>query len=150
MICVRVVSIPVSNELKILVADDFESMRRIVKHALNSVGFHDVTLVGDGSAALELLQSGSFDCLITDALLPQLDGLELLRAVRADPRLHSLRVLMLSAEAQRPQIIEAMQAGVDGYLVKPFTVASLKAQIDRVMAARPSGGAGAKPASRGV
>ncbi|MBP6052152.1 MAG: response regulator [Pseudomonadales bacterium] len=145
MTCAPVVSIPVSNGLKILVADDFESMRRIVQHALNSVGFHDVTLVGDGSAALALLQNGSFDCLITDALLPQLDGLELLRAVRADPRLHSLRVLMLSAEAQRAQIIEAMQAGVDGYLVKPFTAATLKARIERVMA-----GSGSQPASRGV
>ena len=130
-----------SNGLKILVADDFESMRRIVKHALNSVGFHDVTLAEDGRAALALLQRESFDCLITDALLSQVGALDLVRALRADPRQHSLRVLMISAQAQRPQILEAMQAGVDGYLVKPFTAAALKARIERVMAAVPDTGA---------
>ncbi len=139
---------PQSEGLRILVADDFESMRRIVKHALNSVGFHDVTLAEDGSAALGLLQREPFDCLITDALLSQIGGLDLVRALRADPRLRSLRVLMISAEAQRPQIIEAMQAGVDGYLVKPFTAAALKARIERVMAPVPDAEA-AKRTSRG-
>jgi len=125
---------PQSEGLKILVADDFASMRRIVKHALNSVGFHDVTLAEGGSAALDLLQREPFDCLITES---QIDGLDLVRTLRADPRLQSLRVLMISAETQRKQIIEAMQAGVDGYLVKPFTAAALKARIERVMESVP-------------
>jgi two-component system chemotaxis response regulator CheY len=122
--------------MKFLVVDDFSTMRRIVKGLLNELGYSDVTEADDGNTALPLLRNGSFDFLITDWNMPGMPGLELLKAVRGDPKLAKLPVLMLTAEAKREQIVEAAQAGVSGYVIKPFTAATLKEKIDKILASR--------------
>lgn len=121
-------------DIKILVVDDFESMRRIVKQVLNDIGFKDITLADDGATALPLLKNGDFGFLITDWNMPQMEGIDLVKAVRADPRLKGMPILMVTAEAKREQIIQAAQAGVNDYIVKPFTPDTLKAKIEKVFA----------------
>ncbi len=125
-----------SKDMKFLVVDDFSTMRRIIKNLLIDLGYPNVAEADDGSTALPMLQSGQFDFLITDWNMPGIPGLELLKAVRADARLAKLPVLMLTAEAKREQIIEAAQAGVNGYVIKPFTAATLKEKIDKILEAR--------------
>lgn len=125
-----------SKDLKFLVVDDFSTMRRIIKNLLNDLGHAHVTEADDGQSALPLLKNGDFDFLITDWNMPGMPGLELLKQVRADARLAQLPVLMLTAEAKREQIIEAAQAGVSGYVIKPFTAATLKEKIDKILQAR--------------
>ena len=124
------------QNLNFLVVDDFSTMRRIIKNLLHDLGYHNVTEADDGTTALPLLKDGNFDFLITDWNMPGMPGLELLKQVRADARLGKLPVLMLTAEAKREQIVEAAQAGVSGYVIKPFTAATLKEKIDKIMAAR--------------
>src|SRR3954468_10369888 len=111
-------------------------MRRIVKNLLQELGYNDITEADDGATALPLLKAGQFDFLITDWNMPGMPGLELLRAVRADERMAKMPVLMLTAEAKREQIIEAAQAGVSGYVIKPFTAATLKEKIDKILEQR--------------
>jgi len=118
--------------MKILIVDDFSTMRRIIKNLLRDLGFTNVTEADDGNSALPLLQNGHFDFLITDWNMPGMSGLELLRKVRAEERLADLPVLMVTAEAKREQIIEAARAGVNGYVVKPFTGMALKEKIERI------------------
>jgi len=125
-----------SNAMKFLVVDDFSTMRRIVKGLLNELGYNDITEADDGNTALPLLKNGSFDFLITDWNMPGMPGLDLLKAVRGDPKLAKLPVLMLTAEAKRDQIVEAAQAGVSGYVIKPFTAATLKEKIDKILASK--------------
>ncbi len=125
-----------SNNMKILVVDDFSTMRRIVKGLLGELGYNDVTEADDGNTALPLLKGGNFDFLITDWTMPGMPGLDLLKAVRGDAKLAKLPVLMLTAEAKREQIIEAAQAGVSGYVIKPFTAATLKEKIDKILASK--------------
>ena len=122
--------------MKFLVVDDFSTMRRIVKGLLGELGYTDVTEADDGNTALPLLRNGDFDFLITDWNMPGMPGLDLLKAVRADPKLAKMPVLMLTAEAKREQIIEAAQAGVNGYVIKPFTAITLKEKIDKILASR--------------
>jgi two-component system chemotaxis response regulator CheY len=128
----------VSNALKFLVVDDFSTMRRIVKNLLQELGYSDITEADDGNTALPLLKGGNFDILITDWNMPGMAGLDLLRAVRADARLAKLPVLMLTAEAKREQIVEAAQAGVSGYVIKPFTAVTLKEKLDKILAVKPA------------
>lgn len=118
--------------MKILIVDDFSTMRRIIKNLLRDLGFTNTSEADDGNSALPMLQSGSFDFLVTDWNMPGMTGIDLLKAVRADDRLKSLPVLMVTAEAKRDQIIEAAQAGVNGYVVKPFTAAVLKEKIEKI------------------
>jgi two-component system, chemotaxis family, chemotaxis protein CheY len=126
----------VQQNLNFLVVDDFSTMRRIIKNLLHDLGYANVTEADDGSTALPLLKDGNFDFLITDWNMPGMPGLELLKQVRADARLGKMPVLMLTAEAKREQIVEAAQAGVNGYVIKPFTAATLKEKIDKILAAR--------------
>jgi two-component system chemotaxis response regulator CheY len=128
-----------NTDMNILVVDDFSTMRRIIKNLLHDLGYQNVSEADDGNTALPLLRSGRFDFLITDWNMPGMHGLELLRQVRADPNLARLPVLMLTAEAKREQIIEAAQAGVNGYVIKPFTAVTLKEKIDKILAARAAG-----------
>lgn len=118
--------------MKILIVDDFSTMRRIIKNLLRELGFNNTMEADDGSTALPMLRSGGFDFLVTDWNMPNMEGIELLKAVRADPMLKSLPVLMVTAEAKRDQIVEAAQAGVNGYIVKPFTAETLKEKIDKI------------------
>ena len=115
--------------MKILIVDDFSTMRRIIKNLLRDLGFTNTSEADDGTTALPMLQSGSFDFLVTDWNMPGMTGIDLLRA---DERLKHLPVLMVTAEAKRDQIIEAAQAGVNGYVVKPFTAQVLKEKIDKI------------------
>ena len=124
-----------NKNLKFLVVDDFSTMRRIVKNLLNDLGYANVVEADDGTSALPLLQAGGIDFLVTDWNMPGMPGLDLLKAVRADPKLAKIPVLMLTAEAKREQIIEAAQAGVNGYVIKPFTAITLKEKIDKILGA---------------
>jgi len=123
----------VNAEMKFLVVDDFATIRRIVKGVLNELGYSNVTEADDGSTALPLLRDGDFDFLITDWNMPGMPGLDLLKAVRANAKLAKLPVLMLTAEAKRDQIVEAAQAGVNGYVIKPFTAETLKEKLDKIL-----------------
>ena len=125
-----------SKDMKFLVVDDYSTMRRIVKNLLHDLGYANVTEADDGKTALPLLQNGSFDFLITDWNMPGMPGLDLLKAVRANDKLKKLPVLMLTAEAKREQIVEAAQAGVSGYVIKPFTAVTLKEKIDKILSAQ--------------
>src|SRR5580692_1473595 len=124
--------VAVKPDMKFLVVDDFASMRRMVKSVLNELGYSNVTEADDGSTAFPLLRAGNFDFLITDWNMPGMPGLDLLKAVRANAKLAKLPVLMLTAEAKRDQIVEAAQAGVNGYVIKPFTADVLKKKIDKI------------------
>lgn len=120
------------KDMKILIVDDFSTMRRIIKNLLRDLGFTNTAEADDGKTGLPMLQGGSIDFLITDWNMPSMTGIELLRAVRADPDLVSLPVLMVTAEQKRDQIVEAAQAGVNGYIVKPFTAETLREKIDKI------------------
>lgn len=118
--------------MKILIVDDFSTMRRIVKNLLRDLGFNNTHEADDGLTALPLLKSGNFDFLVTDWNMPGMTGIDLLKEVRADEKLQNMPVLMVTAESKREQIIEAAQAGVNGYIVKPFTAITLKEKIDKI------------------
>lgn len=120
--------------MKFLVVDDFSTMRRIIKNLLHDLGYPNVTEADDGKTALPMLQAGSFDFLISDWNMPGMSGLDLIKAVRSDAKLSKMPVLMLTAEAKREQIIEAAQAGVNGYVIKPFTAETLKEKLDKILA----------------
>jgi two-component system chemotaxis response regulator CheY len=122
--------------MKFLVVDDYSTMRRIVKNLLHDLGYANVAEADDGKTALPLLENGSFDFLITDWNMPGMPGLDLLKAVRSNDKLKKLPVLMLTAEAKREQIVEAAQAGVSGYVIKPFTAVTLKEKIDKILGAQ--------------
>jgi two-component system chemotaxis response regulator CheY len=120
------------KNMKILIVDDFSTMRRIVKNLLRDLGFNNTQEADDGQTALPMLKTGKFDFLVTDWNMPGMDGLALLKEVRADENLKDMPVLMVTAEAKREQIITAAQAGVNGYVVKPFTAATLKEKIEKI------------------
>ena len=125
-----------STSLRFLVVDDFSTMRRIVKNFLNDLGYTSIEEADDGKTALPILQQGNIDFLVTDWNMPGMPGLDLLKAVRADPKLSKLPVLLVTAEAKREQIVEAAQAGVNGYVVKPFTAQTLKEKIEKILASK--------------
>ncbi|MEJ6077261.1 chemotaxis response regulator CheY [Vibrio sp. 1-Bac 57] len=118
--------------MKILIVDDFSTMRRIIKNLLRDLGFTNTYEADDGHTALPMLKSGNFDFVVTDWNMPIMQGIDLLKEIRKDPQLKHLPVLMVTAEAKREQIIEAAQAGVNGYIVKPFTAGTLKEKLDKV------------------
>ncbi len=118
--------------MKILIVDDFSTMRRIIKNLLRDLGFTNTQEADDGVTALPMLQAGDFDFLVTDWNMPGMQGIDLLKAVRADAKLKEMPVLMVTAEQKREQIVEAAQAGVNGYIVKPFTAQTLKEKIDKI------------------
>jgi len=122
----------VDKHMKILVVDDFSTMRRIIKGLLAELGFSNVEEADDGNSALPLLKANSYDFLITDWNMPGMTGIDLLKAVRSDARLGKMPILMVTAEAKREQIVEAAQAGVNGYIVKPFTANTLKEKMDKI------------------
>jgi two-component system chemotaxis response regulator CheY len=118
--------------MKILVVDDFSTMRRIIKNLLKDLGFTNVQEADDGNTALPMLVQGDFDFVVTDWNMPGMQGIDLLRAIRADDKLKHLPVLMVTAEAKKEQIVAAAQAGVNGYVVKPFTAATLKEKLEKI------------------
>ncbi len=118
---------------RFLVVDDFAPMREIVRKVLQEIGYQHIQEANDGATALPMLKDGPFDMLITDWNMPKLPGIELLRAVRAEPKLAGLPVLMVTAEVKREQIIAATQAGVNGYIIKPFTAQALAAKVQKIL-----------------
>jgi two-component system chemotaxis response regulator CheY len=121
-----------NKNMKILVVDDFSTMRRIIKNLLKDLGFTNIQEADDGNSALPMLQQGDFDFVVTDWNMPGMQGIDLLRAIRADERLKHTPVLMVTAEAKKEQIVAAAQAGVNGYVIKPFTAATLKEKLTKI------------------
>ncbi len=121
------------KNMKVLIVDDFPTMRRIIKNLLNELGFSKVSEADDGSTALQKLRQGGYDYLITDWNMPKMTGLGLLNAVRADPKLAALPVLLVTAEAKRDQIVAAAKAGVNGYIIKPFSAQTLREKMEKTM-----------------
>lgn len=120
------------KNIKILVVDDFSTMRRIVKNLLGDLGFFNITEAEDGNSALVELRKAKFDLVITDWNMPGMPGIDLLRAIRAADDLKKIPVLMVTAESKREQIIEAAQAGVNGYVIKPFTAGTLADKLAKI------------------
>ncbi|WP_096618945.1 chemotaxis response regulator CheY [Candidatus Enterovibrio altilux] len=118
--------------MKILIVDDFSTMRRIVKNLLRDLGFNNTVEADDGLTALPILKKGSIEFVVTDWNMPGMQGIDLLKNIRTDGALKHLPVLMITAEAKREQIIEAVQAGINGYIVKPFTAVTLKEKLDKI------------------
>nr|WP_198401058.1 chemotaxis response regulator CheY [Thiomicrospira microaerophila] len=125
-----------NRDMKILVVDDFSTMRRIVKNLLKELGFSYFDEADDGATAWPMVQTGKYDFIVSDWNMPQMTGLQLLKNVRADEKLKDTPFLLITAEAKRSQILEAAQAGVDGYIVKPFTAATLNAKIQKIFERR--------------
>jgi two-component system chemotaxis response regulator CheY len=118
---------------RFLVVDDFAPMREIVRKVLEDLGYRHIDEAADGAAALQKLRAARFDMLITDWTMPNMPGIELVRAVRSDPTLAGLPVLMVTGEVKREQIVEATQAGVNGYIIKPFTPQALTAKVNKIL-----------------
>jgi two-component system chemotaxis response regulator CheY len=125
--------------MKILIVDDFSTMRRIIKNLLRDLGFNNTAEADDGKTALPMLKTGEFQFLVTDWNMPGMQGIDLLKAVRAEENIKTIPVLMVTAEQKREQIVAAAEAGVNGYIVKPFTAATLKEKIDKIFARIESG-----------
>ncbi len=121
------------KNLKSLVVDDFSTMRRIIRNLLRELGFLNVEEAEDGAAALRKLRESSFDFVVSDWNMPNMDGLTMLQSVRADEELKQIPVLMVTAEAKKENIIAAAQAGANGYIVKPFTAATLDEKLNKIL-----------------
>ena len=121
-----------NKNMRILIVDDFSTMRRIVKNLLNDLGYSNTAEADDGTTALTALRAAPFDFVVTDWNMPGMTGIDLLRAIRADDKLKTLPVLMVTAEAKREQIIEAAQNGVNGYIIKPFTAQTLEEKLGKI------------------
>ncbi len=122
------------QNMRFLVVDDFSTMRRIVRNLLKELGFSNVDEAEDGQVALHKLKNSQFDFVVTDWNMPNMTGIELLKAIRADAQLKHLPVMMVTAEAKKENIIEAATAGASGYIVKPFTAATLDEKLKKVFA----------------
>jgi two-component system chemotaxis response regulator CheY len=120
------------KNLKILIVDDFSTMRRIVRNLLKELGYTNADEAEDGVVALQKLKNGNFQFVVSDWNMPNMTGIELLRAIRADDALKHLPVLMVTAEAKKENIIAAAQAGASGYVVKPFTAAVLEEKLNKI------------------
>ena len=117
---------------KILIVDDFATMRRIVKNLLKQLGYENITEAEDGEQAYAKLKGGGFKFVVSDWNMPNLDGLGLVQKVRSDPELKTMPFLMVTAEAEKEKVIEAIKAGVSNYIVKPFTAETLKEKMDKI------------------
>ncbi len=118
--------------MKILVVDDFATMRRIVRNILKQLGFTDIVEADDGSTALEILATDKIDLIVSDWNMPKVTGLELLKKIRADSKLKDIPFLMVTAEAQKQNIVEAVQAGCSNYIVKPFTADTISEKLKKI------------------
>jgi len=119
--------------LKILTVDDFSTMRRIIRNMLKQLGYNNIVEAEDGATAFAVMQRDKVDFVISDWNMPNMNGLELLKAIRADNNLKSTPVLMVTAEALKDNVVEAVKAGVNNYVVKPFTAEKLKEKIDAIL-----------------
>ncbi|MFO1321880.1 MAG: chemotaxis response regulator CheY [Burkholderiales bacterium] len=122
-----------SQNMKFLVVDDFSTMRRIIRNLLKELGYTNVDEAEDGVNGLAKLRGGNFEFVVSDWNMPNMTGIDMLRAIRADAQLKHLPVLMVTAEAKKENIVEAAQAGASGYVVKPFTAATLEEKINKIL-----------------
>jgi two-component system chemotaxis response regulator CheY len=122
----------VDPQLKILIVDDFSTMRQIVKKSLKQLGFHNITEAVDGADALQKLKIEEYKFIVSDWNMPNMMGIDLLKAVRSDENLKSIPFLMVTAEAEKDNIIEAAKSGVSQYIIKPFTVDSLQQKMEAI------------------
>ncbi len=120
------------QNMKFLVVDDFATMRRIVRNLLKELGFNNVDEAEDGAMAMQMLRSGSYNFVVSDWNMPHMDGLTMLQNIRADAALKKIPVLMVTAEAKKENIVAAAQAGASGYVVKPFTAATLEEKLNKI------------------
>lgn len=125
-------------KIKVLVVDDFPTMRRIVKNLLKQLGFENIEEAENGEDAYRKLKSGDFGLVVSDWNMPVMEGIELLKKVRSDPQLKDIPFLMVTAEAEKEKVIEAIKAGVDNYIVKPFTGEVLKEKLEKIAQKKPS------------
>lgn len=123
---------PYDPEMRVLIVDDFSTMRRIVRNILRQLGLNNVVEADDGTTAWDILNRDKIDFVVSDWNMPKMTGIELLRKVRSSEQFATLPFLMVTAEAQQENIIEAVQAGVSNYIVKPFTADTLKQKIDKI------------------
>ncbi|HHG75036.1 MAG TPA: response regulator [Persephonella sp.] len=123
------------RDIKILVVDDMATMRRIIKGLLEQLGFKNIDEAEDGKVALQKLKTGKYDFVVTDWNMPNMTGLELVQEIRKDPELKHLPVLMVTAEAKKENVLLAIKAGVNNYIVKPFTAEVLKEKIEKIFSA---------------
>ena len=123
-------------KMKVLVVDDFSTMRRIVKNILKQIGYSDIEEAEDGNSALARLRQGGFGLVVSDWNMPNMTGLDLLKAIRADNALNNMPVLMVTAEAKKENVMDAIKAGVNNYVVKPFTADVLKEKIEKIFDSR--------------
>ena len=120
-------------EMKVLIVDDFSTMRRIIRGLLKEIGYHNVDEAEDGVVALQMLRHIGFDFVVSDINMPNMNGFDLLKAIKADDTLKHLPVLMVTAEARKEDIVLAAQTGAAGYIVKPFTKATLEEKVQKIM-----------------
>jgi len=132
------VSLVFDFKIKVLVVDDFPTMRRIVKNLLKQLGFENIDEADDGVNALAKLKNGGFGLVVSDWNMPNMEGIDLLRAVRQEPSVKDIPFLMVTAEAEKEKVIEAIKAGVDNYIVKPFTAEVLKEKLEKIAERKPS------------
>ena len=126
------------TEPRFLIVDDFSTMRRVMRALLKEIGFERAEAAEDGAVALEMLKKSKFDFIITDILMPNMNGFELLTAIKADENLKHLPVLMVTAEARKDDILRSMQSGAAGYIVKPFTRTTLEERIRKILGKHPA------------
>ena len=122
-----------SADPRFLIVDDFSTMRRILRNLLKEIGFNNAEEAEDGAVALNLLKGSKFDFVVSDINMPNMNGFELLKNIRADDSLRGLPVLMVTAEAKKEDIIAAAQGGANGYIVKPFTKATLEEKVQKIL-----------------
>lgn len=120
------------KNMRILIVDDYSTMRRIIKNLMRELGFANCDEADDGTTALPMLKTGKYDFLITDWNMPGMTGIDLLKEVRNDPALAEMPVLMVTAQAKKQEIVRAAEAGVNGYVVKPFTAETMKEKINKI------------------
>jgi two-component system chemotaxis response regulator CheY len=125
--------VAMDTSIKILIIDDFATMRRILKNILKQLGFKNLVEADDGTTALNVLESQKIDLIISDWNMPKMTGLELLKKVRASTEYEKIPFLMVTAEAQKQNVIEAVQAGVSNYVVKPFTAEAISDKLEKIL-----------------
>lgn len=123
---------PADPNMKILVVDDMATMRRIVKNILKQLGFANTEEAENGQEALQKLRADNFSLVVSDWNMPVMSGIDMLRAIRADDKLKTIPVLMVTAEAQQANLVEAVQAGVSNYIVKPFTAETMQDKLNKI------------------
>ncbi len=128
------------SQMKFLVVDDFSTMRRIVRGLLKEMGMNHADEAEDGAIALHMLKNNKYDFVVSDINMPNMNGFDLLKAIKADPDLKSIPVLMVTAEARKEDIVLAVQSGAAGYIVKPFTKATLEDKVIKIMQKRAAAG----------